>query len=310
MRAVMRTLGIAGVLLLFGIAASAQLTKGIRGKVLDRDGNPVAGLAVRIVDEANASNHYEVTTDKGGNYIQAGLPYSDKGYRVTVKVGDLPEVSKVDKPKLMDVIEINFDMRKDLVVQEVKASPAAEAKTLYEMGDYEGALAKANEAIAQNDNLKAALFFKAACYEKMGDNEGALKAFEAYNAQFPDEVPVLGMLAKLYALTGNAQKADFYKKKFKEKGGQVSGETYNAGVQALNSGDAKKAAALFAQAATEDPHDADAHREWSIALAQLGDYKGAIEQLKIYLKMKPDAADAQQWKDAIVALEPLAKQQK
>jgi tetratricopeptide (TPR) repeat protein len=118
------------------------------------------------------------------------------------------------------------------------------------------------------------------------------------------------MLAKLYALTGNAQKADFYKKKFKEKGGQVSGETYNAGVQALNSGDAKKAAALFAQAATEDPNDADAHREWSIALAQLGDYKGAIEQLKIYLKMKPDAVDAQQWKDAIVALEPLAKQQK
>ncbi|MEW5763550.1 MAG: tetratricopeptide repeat protein [Acidobacteriota bacterium] len=310
MKTAVRTLALAVILMTIGTGAFAQLTKGIRGKVLDREGKPVADLPVRIVDEANSNNHYTVTTDKFGTYVQAGLPYSDKGYTVTVKVGDLPEISKNGKPKLMDLIEINFDMRADITVQEVKASPAAEAKALYEMGDYEGALAKANEAIAQNDNLKAALFFKAACYDQMGDTDGALAAFEAYDIQYPGETSVLGMLAKLYDKKGDAAKAAEYRKRFKEKGGQVTGETYNAGVTALNSGDARKAVELFAQATKEDPNDADAHREWSIALAQLGDYKGSIEQLRIYLKMKPDAPDAQQWKDAIAALEPLANQQK
>ena len=43
------------------------------------------------------------------------------------------------------------------------------------------------------------------------------------------------------------------------------------------------------------------------ALVQTGDYTGTIEHLKIYLKMKPDAEDAQIWKDAIKGLEQMIK---
>ena len=38
---------------------------------------------------------------------------------------------------------------------------------------------------------------------------------------------------------------------------------------------------------------------------QLGKYQETIDELKIYLKMKPDAADAETWKQAITGLEQM-----
>ena len=209
----------------------------------------------------------------------------------------------------MEMTEVNFDMRKDVVMQKSEVSAAAEAKKLFEMGDYEGALTKANEALAKDDNVKAALFFKAACLDKMGDTDNAIQAFESFNNKYPGNVSVLGMLAQLYQTKGNKEKADFYKKAFAAKGGKIKGESYNDGVKALNSGDAKVAAGYFEKATKEDPNDADSHREWARSLAQLGEYQKAIDQLKIYLKLKPDASDAATWKQAIAGLEQVLNQQ-
>ncbi len=310
MKVASRILGVAVLAMLFTVGSWAQLTKGFRGKVLDREGKPVVGVTVKLVDESNPMNVHEVKTDKHGEYIQAGLTYSDKGYKISVKLPGLPEVSKIKKARLLDITEVNFDMRKDLVMQKADVSnPAADAKNLYEMGDYEGALTKANEAIAKKENLKAALFFKAACLDKMGDTDKAIDAFESFNAKFPGNVSVLGMLAELYQTKGNTEKADFYKKAFAAKGGKIKGETYNQGVKALNAGDAKAAAGFFRKAIKEEPNDPDSHRELARALAQTGDYQEAVDQLKTYLKLKPDASDAATWKQAIAGLEQMLNQQ-
>ncbi len=309
MKVASRILGVAVLAMLFTVGSWAQLTKGFRGRVLDRDGKPAVGVTVKLVDQSNPSNVHEVKTDKNGTYIQAGLTYSDKGYKISVKLPGLPEVSKVEKAKLMEMTEVNFDMRKDVVMQKSEVSAAAEAKKLFEMGDYEGALTKANEALAKDDNVKAALFFKAACLDKMGDTDNAIQAFESFNNKYPGNVSVLGMLAQLYQTKGNKEKADFYKKAFAAKGGKIKGESYNDGVKALNSGDAKVAAGYFEKATKEDPNDADSHREWARSLAQLGEYQKAIDQLKIYLKLKPDASDAATWKQAIAGLEQVLNQQ-
>jgi tetratricopeptide (TPR) repeat protein len=309
MKVASRILGVAVLAMLFTVGSWAQLTKGFRGKVLDRQGKPAVGATVKIVDESNPSNVHEVKTDKNGMYIQAGLTYSDKGYKISVQLPGLPEVSKIHKVRLMEITDVDFDMRKDVVAKKVEASPAAEAKNLYEMGDYEGALAKANEALAKEDNVRAALFFKAACLNKMGDTDNAIQAFESFNAKYPGNTSVLGMLAELYQTKGNKEKAEYYKKAFAAKGGKIKGESYNDGVKALNSGDAKTAAGYFEKAAKEDPNDADSHREWARSLAQLGEYQKAIDQLKIYLKLKPNASDAATWKQAIAGLEQVLNQQ-
>ncbi len=294
--------------LLVSLGASAQLSKGFRGKVLDRDGKPVSGVKVVLVDEENAQNHYEINTDENGLFTYAGLPFSSKGYRITVQVPGLPAVSKIGQPKLGEFVEVVFDMRKDIVVQEAKSNPLAEAKQLYELGDMEGALAKADEAIKSGDadSAKGAMFIRASCLEKLDRTDDAIAAFEAYNQKFPGDVNILGELAKLCDAKGDKAKADAYKKEFAAKGGKIIGQTYNEGVKAFNAGDMTQAAAMFRQAIQEDPNDADAMRELGRTLANTGDYRGAIQQFQAYVKMKPSAPDAAEVQSWIKALEPLA----
>jgi len=381
------------------VGSLAQVTKGFRGRVVDNDGKPVAGVPVTFEDLANATNHYEVKTEAGGEFVQTGLFYTVAGYRITASVPNLPPMIKVEKPKLMDLIEVNFDprtgvgfngtvkdragqpvsgakitivnladetkvftvktdakgyyrhpdlpytdkgyrltcevpgeqsMTRSVGVQQIAmldgsftvgqapANPqgsapastkAADAKAMFELGDYEGALSKADEAIAANDNANTAKLIKATCLARLDRTDEAIAAFEGYNKDNPGDVNILGELYKLYEKKGDTAKTEEYRKEFVAKGGKVSGQTYNDGVNALNAGNAQKAATLFKEAIKENPTDPDAHRELARCYAQMGRFQETIDELQIYLKMKPNAEDADTWKSAIQGLEQAIQQQ-
>ncbi len=313
MKTIYRLCWVAVLAMVFTVGAFAQLTKGFRGVVLDRQGKPVKGATVTIINKENSLDHYEVKTDKNGRYIQAGLTYSDTGYTITVHLPGLPAVTKVRRAKMMEMIEVNFDMRSDVKVEKHKtapANPAAEAQTLYNMGEYEEALTKANEAIITHDHTKEASYIKAAAQDKLGNTDAAIVAFKSYQKKYPGNVSVLGILSELYAKKGDKKKAAFYKKAFGAKGGKIQNATYNQGVRAYKAGEYAKAAELFKKASKDNPDEPDCHREWALALVQLGKYQETIDQLKIYLKMKPNAADAQTWKQSIVGLKAMLKQEK
>lgn len=302
-------------LLLMPLFAFSQLTKGVRGKVIDREGKPVAEATVKIVDKSNSQNHYEAKTDKDGIYLYAGLPFSSEGYLVSVKVGDLPEVQKIVKVKMLEMVELDFDMRNDLVVQETKevvSNPAVDAQELFKNEDYQGAIEKADEYLKGEDKTyeKIVLLIKARSLGKLNKTDEELQTYLKYLELYPNsdmEKEAVGRVADLYQKKGDKANSEKYKKRFKELGGTIVAENYNKGVEKLNEGDAKAAIDYFKLAIADDPNDPDAHRELARAYAQTGDYAGAVEQLKIYLKMKPNAEDAQQWKDAIKALEPMIK---
>jgi tetratricopeptide (TPR) repeat protein len=154
-----------------------------------------------------------------------------------------------------------------------------------------------------------AKLIKASSLEKLERTDEAIQAYEVYNTAYPGSVDVIGSLAKLYETKGDKAKAEAYKKEFQAKGGKVSGETYNSGVKAYQAGDFAKATDLFEKSIKEDPNDADAHRELARSLVQLQKYQETIDQLKIYLKMKPSASDAQTWQAAISGLEAMIQQQ-
>jgi tetratricopeptide (TPR) repeat protein len=299
MRFMGRILAIACVATLVSVGSWAQLSKGFKGKVLDRDGKPVADCPVVLEDLANSQNRYETKTNEKGAYLYTGVPFSDKGYKITIKIPnhpELPEVSKVEKPKMLEFTELDFDMRKDLVMSggQVKPNPAAEAKKLYEMNDYEGALAKAEEAAtAETDpvTLKVAGIIKASCLQNLGRTDDAIAAYESFNTSFPGNVDVLGNLAKLYEQKGDKAKADAYKSQFQAKGGKVMGEAYNEGVKAFNEGDMAKASESFEKALKEDPNDLDAERQLGIVYGATSEFQKAIPHLEKYLKARPDASD-------------------
>lgn len=310
MKTKLRVLLVVAIVAMCAVTSMAQLTKGFRGKVIGTDGKPAVGATVTFVNLDETSQTWHVKTDKNGYYTQAGLPYSDKGYDIRVKTDKISSKPKVEKSFLMKLTVINFDLREDAaeLKKKIAASAAAEAKKLFGMEDYEGALTKANEAIVAKDNVQAALFIKAASLEKLGNVDGAIEAFESYNSKYPDNpnsVNILGSLAKLYEQKGDKSKASFYEKAFKAKGGEVIGETYNQGVKAFESGDYKTAAGLFRKAMKETPNDPDCHRSLARCLVQLGDYQGTISELETYLKMKPNADDAATWKQAIAGLKAM-----
>ncbi len=307
---------IAFFLLMVSMFSFGQLSKGIKGKVLDRDGKPVPDCVVKMVDKSNSQNKYEIKTDKDGMYVYAGLPYSSEGYLVSVQVGDLPEVQKLIKVKTLEMVELNFDMRKDLVmkeeVKESKPNPAAEAQELFKNEDYQGAILKADEALKGEDKTYEAtvLLIKARSFEKLNKFDDELETYLKYLELYPksnNEKEIVGRIADIYDQKGDKINSEKYKKRFKELGGTITAENYNEGVKRLNEGNALEAIPFFKKAIEDDPNDAEAHRELARALVQTGDYAGTIEQLKIYLKMKPDAEDAQIWKDAIKGLEPMVK---
>ena len=316
MKVAVRFAVLAVLALLVATAASAQLAKGFRGRVLDKNGKPMADIKVVIEDAGNPLNHYELKTSAEGSFMQAGVPYSDKGYKITIYPPDLPPATKQEMGRLMDMIEVNFDIRKDYVMKqsEIKANPAADAKQMYDLNDYEGAVTKANEAIASKDidkdSLKAAKLIKATSLQKLDRPDDAIAAYEDFNTNYPGDVTVLGILYNLYDKKGDKAKAEIYKKEYIAKGGQVTGMTYNDGVKLLNEGNAQQAAPLFQQAIKENPADPDAHRELARCYAQEGKFQETIDELRVYLKMKPNADDAETWKQAIAGLEQAIEQQK
>ena len=72
-----------------------------------------------------------------------------------------------------------------------------------------------------------------------------------------------------------------------------------------DSGDFAKAIEAFQAAIKEDPKDAVAHRELAKCYSSTGKYSKAVEELKTYLKMKPDAEDKATYETAIKGLSAL-----
>lgn len=385
MKLSIRMAGVASLALALGLAASAQLTKGFTGTVRDMNGKGVPGVTVVLEDTANTSNHYEVKTDKDGYFAYTGLPFSDKGYKITAEVPGLPGFVRTEKPKLSEVTDVTLDPRKgvgfsgtvtdaqgkpvggakitivnladesktkttktdgkgnyraegfpytdkgykitcEIAGEEPKVrtvgisqiatldisfgpgsgegaasqqaagpGPAGEAQQLFDLNDYEGALSKANDALAtkglDEQSTRGVLLIKARSLEELGRTDEAIASYEEVNKLAPGDVNVLGTLAKLYEAKGDKAKADAYKKEFAAKGGKIIGQTYNDGVKAFNAGDFAKAAQLFEKAITEDPSDLDAERQLGIVYGALGDFSKAIPHLEKYLKAKPDAGD-------------------
>jgi tetratricopeptide (TPR) repeat protein len=380
-----RFTGAAALAIALSMTASAQLTKGFVGTVRDMDGKGVPGITVTIEDTSNPSNHYEIKTDKSGYFAYTGLPFSDKGYKITAEVPGLPGFVRTEKPRLSEVTEVTLDPRKGVgftgtvtdaqnkpvagakitilnlgdasvskttktdgkgnyrqeglpytdkgykitceipgeepkvrsvgisqiatldisfgpgtqeaggSVQQAGPGPAGEAQQLFDLNDYEGALAKANEALAakglDEQSTRGVLLIKARSLEELGRPGEAISAYEEVNKLAPGDVNILGTLAKLYEEKGDKAKADAYKKEFEAKGGKIIGATYNEGVKAFNAGDFSKAAQLFEKAIQEDPGDLDAERQLGIVYGAIGEFAKAIPHLEKYLKAKPGAGD-------------------
>ena len=109
MRAIRNSLIAISVMALFSLGLQAQ-TMTLSGTVLDEKGQPLQGAQMKI-DRTDMKGAYKVKTDKKGNYLYAGLPYTGV-YNVTLEVAG-KDVDRIQGVRQKGGVAegVNFDMR-------------------------------------------------------------------------------------------------------------------------------------------------------------------------------------------------------
>src|SRR5215467_12233378 len=107
MKLVSKILPILVAALLLAIPAFAQ-TGNLTGKVVDTDGKPMNGATISI-DRQGQAQHFEVKTDKNGNYVHAGLPTGQ--YKVSVVKDGKPMMTLDGRVNFGQDAKLDFDLK-------------------------------------------------------------------------------------------------------------------------------------------------------------------------------------------------------
>ncbi len=295
-------LAIVLAVVVFATPSYAQ-TGMVKGKVLDGAGKPLDKAKVTIEYKDGVNRKYEVSTNKKGEFIQIGLPPG--GYKISATFPDLGEQAFDVRVRLGDAAEVNFmlgggEAGKGGMSKE-DAAKAAALKQVFEEGvalskaaDYDGAIAKFNEAAGIVPNCYD-------CYYNIGYAQMQKKDFEQAEIAFKKALEFKANYVDAYnglATVYNAQKkfdlaSEMGAKaaEFAAVGGGGAGGVdaeYNQGVIQWNAGQIGKAKEHFEKVILMKPDHADAHYQIGMANLNEGKLPEAAAMFEKYLQMAPD----------------------
>jgi len=250
----------AAVLALALVPARAQTQGKIAGLVADAAGVPIEKAAVSIVLTKTSSVHYELSTDKGGKFMQIGL--APGTYVVSVKKDGFAPYSTEARVKIDETTSLDVALK---TVEAAVQKTLSEADNLFLKGNklyldkkYAEAAAAYDEAVALDAanwryrlNLGLAL-------KKQGQAETALAAF-------------------LKAVELNPE---------------ISSSNKEAGESLAKAEKFAEARPYFEKAAALDPDNPDIHYNLGLCLSGLGEPEAALAQFQRVVDLQPDYAEA------------------
>jgi tetratricopeptide (TPR) repeat protein len=306
-------LACAAALVLVSLAAPASAQTGmLKGRVVDTADKPVEGAKV-IIAAKGMKNSREVKTNKKGEWVQIGLFPGD--YEITAEKGE-------DKGTVTTRVSIGENPEVMIRVGKAGPSPEMAAKAaalqksfdegvaLSKAGDFDGSIAKFNEAIAQAPQCQD-------CYYNIGFAHSQKKEWDKAEAAYkkaveikPDYAEAWNGLANAYnqqkkldlALEATANAAKYGGGGAAGGGGGSASALYNQGVILWNQSKYAEAKEKFAEATKADPSYADAHYRLGMANLNLGDMAGATVAFEAYLKAAPTGQYAEQVKGVLASL--------
>jgi tetratricopeptide (TPR) repeat protein len=318
-----RSLACAVALGLTLIAAPALAQTGqVRGKVVDAQNKPIDGAKVTIVRADGGNPKFNISTKRGGDFLQVGLPPGD--YLITAEKGDLKQSFPVKIG--LEMKEVNFTLKpggaggemskeeaaKEAARREAIKTAFAEGATLTNEGKHDEAIAKFEQVLKDVPKCTE-------CYVNIGhvksqkkDYEGAEAAFKQALTVNPESTEAYNGLATVY----NAQK------KFKEAqemsaeaakrapAGAAGGNAdalYNQGVIAWNANDFAAASEHFSSAIKANANHAEAHFMLGRAYLNLGKLPEAAEEFQTYVKIAPNGPNFKEAQTNVEALKPYIK---
>ncbi|MBI2819722.1 MAG: carboxypeptidase regulatory-like domain-containing protein [Acidobacteria bacterium] len=261
------------ILLALGARPAAAQFGQMRGNIIGEDGQPAANIVISI-DREDIRGHYEVKTDKNGNFFHAGLPLG----RFTVSI--MQDGKKIFsqgniQTQMSQPAEVSINLREERARTEAEAAgmqiPAEQGGKLTneQMAAIEAAAAERDAAIKKRQELMSK--FDAAIEAlKNKDYDTAIETFQAASEVDPTQHVIFAQLGEAYSgkaseTRDSAQKKELYTK---------STEAY------------KTAIGIKAD-------DASYHNNYALALVNLGQVEEALGELMKAAEL--DAANAGQY---------------
>ena len=256
------------MMLLFTGVASAQLSR-IRGRVVGEDGKPLQNAVIKI-ERTDMKGSYNVKTNKKGEYLHAGIPFSGT-YNVVLTVnGQERDHVQGVRTKFGGEEEINFNLKE--TAEKLKAAQAAaqtgemtaeqaRGMTKEQRAAMEKAMEERKKQMAKNKELNDA--FNLAMEARQAKNyDVAIENFEKAYAADPSQSVIIENMAGAYA----------------EKAETLKGEERTAALTGVPERNTKTSRA---SARTSS------YNNRGLVLAKMGDIEGAKAALKQAAQLDP-----------------------
>ncbi len=260
----------------------------VRGKVLDTQKQPIAGVQIRLLDPST-SRSYDMKSDKQGTFKFAGLPHGV--YQVTfVKEGyqsrkdewkfeqQQETMVKVDVPDT--VLATQSQIQEAQRFEEAKSGVKEATEKLREK-DVDGAITILEGILASNPRDPSALYFLGLAYAEKKMCREAIAALTQVTELSP--TPVAGIyfpLAVCHRQLGDLPKALEAYDKVLQLDPAHADSAYNSGLILFETSRIDEALARFEQALASRPSDPEVLEMIARCYLNQGKLEAAVQHLE------------------------------
>jgi len=308
--------GAAIVLLIAGLAYG-QAGRGVArmgGKVVDQDGNPVAGATITAVFEQTGGSTFKATSDKKGEWGIMGVGTGN--WTITVQAEGFgpastnARISQLDKnPKIMVTLTKRAPSS-GFVQDEATFKMLEEGNTLFKDGKYDTAIVTYEDFLTKNPGAYQILLNIGDCYREKGEYDTALQKYNLLiEKSAADSTMGKVMAAKGLAAIGlcylkqdKLTEAQDYFKKSIEMAPQDETLPYNVAEIYFSSGQIDEAIKYFEVAIQIKPEWPDPYLRIAYAYLNKGDMAKAAENLDKFIKLEPETERTAQAKSILEAI--------
>jgi tetratricopeptide (TPR) repeat protein len=276
----------------------------IQGKIIDKDGNPIAGAKIILRD--NSGRTFVTKSKKDGSYYKRGIPpatydfsvekegYKTKTFTLTLRAG---AVERNDIPLVPASPE------------EIGGEDYIKALELYKNKEYDKAVALFEKVIEKEPDMGLAYYNLGITYIALEQYEKALAAVQRSIELLPENSALYTTLGKIYMAQAETDKAlEWFNKAIELK---PEAQTYfDIGAAFYNSNQKQEAIANFEKAVEIDPKFSPAYYFLGILHFGLEEFDKAVEALNKYIELEPNAPNINEVRDIIKQIESIKNQPK
>jgi tetratricopeptide (TPR) repeat protein len=296
-----------GLVLAVASGVSAQSTM-VKGKVVDGEGKPMAGIAITIEFMGGVARKFQTKTDRRGEFIQ--LLTEGGPYKVTATAEKVGSQSAEVRVRMGQAAEANITLVPSTA--STNAAMAAELKKTFDEGvqasrggNHDAAIEKFQAAAKLSPQCFDCYYNIGVAYMAKKDEKQAEAAWLKALELKADYAEALNALATLYNNQKRFEEATAMGTKAAQAGGGSGGSAdavFNQGVILWNQGKIAEAKVKFEESIKLNPNLAEAHYQLGMALLNEGKLAEAVTSFETYVKLAPEGQYAQQAKGMIAQL--------